>query len=314
MPKKKMFLVSLAILLSTMPLAVLAADIPAKVYENRPSSGPATVPGVKIEVFGGFGAKALLFSGLAGIDGACALNNVPLGKEIVVKLSKAGYVTQFDVRSFSAGNVDKGVSLWTGSEADVTGLYKNLGEVFEGQKGHVYLEINNEMTGEGIEGIQLAVSSGEAFDLGQGEYLIANAEGASVTVAIQKPGYAFDIESVKVPLYAGAMTQYYVNVQSGGAVIESGQAAKVTSALISGYILRLSDSRPISGVTVAFTQAGKPSRPSVLTDALGFYKQTQFPVNKVYKIISSKPPWKFKPATKSVFVGVKGARVDFKGY
>ena len=208
----------------------------------------------------------------------------------------------------------KGAILWIGSEANVTGLYKNLGESFDSKKGQIYLEISNELTGEGIDAVQLAVSSGKAFDLGHGEYLVANAEGASLKVLIRKPGYAFDVESAVIPLFPGAMTQAYLAVQSGGAVIESGQVTRVTSAMISGFILRLSDTQPISGVTVAFTQAGKLSRPSVLTDKLGFYKQTQFPVNKVYKVIPSKPPWKFKPATKYVIVTVNGGKADFKGY
>jgi hypothetical protein len=65
---------------------------------------------------------------------------------------------------------------------------------------------------------------------------------------------------------------------------------------------------------VAFTQAGKPSRPSVLTDKLGFYKQTEFPVNKRYKVIPSKPPWTFKPVTKSVTVRAQGGKANFKGH
>jgi hypothetical protein len=311
---KRILLAGLAVVLLTMPLTTLAAGIPAKISENGSDNNPVAVSGAKVDVLGGFGFKALLSSGVSGADGGIVLGNAPLGKEVVVKISKAGYVTQYDVRSYSEADVEKGVILWIGSEANVTGLYKNLGESFDAAKGQVYLEINNDLTGEGIEGIDLAVSSGKAFDLGRGEYLITNAEGASLKVAIQKPGYAFDIESVSIPLFPGAMTQGYIKVQSGGAVFESGQAAKVTSAMISGYILRLSDSFPISGVTVAFTQAGKPSRPSVLTDRLGFYKQTEFPVNKVYKVIPSKPPWKFRPATKSIFVSVRGARADFKGY
>ena len=69
---------------------------------------------------------------------------------------------------------------------------------------------------QGIDGIELAVSSGKAFDLGHGEYLIANAEGASLKVSIQKPGYAFDIESATIPLFAGAMTQAYVSRSERG--------------------------------------------------------------------------------------------------
>jgi hypothetical protein len=310
---KRVLLTGLLVILIALPLTAMGGDIPAKIYENGSDNSPAAVAGVTVEVFGGFGHKALLASGLSGNDGSVVLGNVPTGKEVVVKLTKAGYVTQYDVRSFSDAAVEKGSILWIGSEANVTGLYKNLGETLDSKKGQVYLDISNELTGEGIDGVQIAASSGKAFDLGHGEYLIANAEGASVKVVIQKPGYAFDIESATIALYPGAMTQAYINVQSGGAVVESGQTTRVTSAMISGYILRLSDSKPISGVTVAFTQANHPSRPSVLTDKLGFYKQTQFPVNKVYKVVPTKPPWTFKPVTKSVFVGANGARVDFKG-
>jgi hypothetical protein len=311
---KRMFLAGLAVVLLTMPLTALAASIPAKIYENGSDNNPAPVSGAKVDVLGGFGFKALLSSGVSASDGGIVLGNVPFGKEVVVKISKVGYIAQYDVRSYSEADADKGVILWIGTEANINGLYKNLGESFDAGKGQVYLEINNELTGEGIEGISLGVSSGKAFDLGRGEYLIANAEGASLKVLIQKPGYAFDVESATVPLFPGAMTQSYVNVQTGGAVIESGQVTRVTSAMISGFILRLSDSKPISGVTVAFTQGGKPSRPSVLTNALGFYKQTQFPVNKVYKVIPTPIPWKFKPTTKLIFVGVNGGKADFKGF
>jgi hypothetical protein len=310
---KRVLLMGLLVIMIALPLTAMGGDIPAKVYENGSDNSPVAVSGVTVQVFGGFGHKALLASGLSGNDGSVVLGNVPTGKEVVVKLIKAGYVTQYDVRSFSDAEADKGSILWIGSEANVTGLYKNLGESFDSKKGQVYLEISNELTGEGIDGVQIAASSGKAFDLGRGEYLIANAEGASLKVVIQKPGYVFDVESATIPLFSGAMTQANVTVQSGGAVVESGQVTKVTSAMISGYILRLSDSRPISGVTVAFTQAGKPSRPSVLTDKFGFYSQTEFKVNKVYKVTPSKPPWTFKPVTKSIFVGVRGARVDFKG-
>jgi hypothetical protein len=311
---KRVLLTGLLVILIALPLTALGADIPSKIYENGSDNNPIAVAGVTVQVFGGFGHKALLASGLSGNDGSVVLGNVPTGKEVVVKLFKAGYVTQYDVRSFSDADVEKGSILWIGSEANVTGLYKNLGESFDLKKGQVYLEISNELTGEGIDGVQIAASSGKAFDLGHGEYLIANAEGASLKVAIQKPGYAFDVESATLPLFQGAMTQAYVTVQSGGAVVESGQVTRVTSAMISGYILRLSDSKAISGVTVAFTQAGHPSRPSVLTDKGGFYKQTQFPVNKVYKVIPSKSPWIFRPVTKIVFVGVNGGKANFKGY
>jgi len=312
---KRAFLIGLSVILLALPLTALAASIPAKVYENGVNGTPVAQSGVKIEVFGGYGNKVLFSSGVSGDDGSCVLDNVPLGKDVIVKLTKAGYVTQYDVRSYTGSDADEGAILWIGSEANVTGLYKNLGVPFDVKKGHVYLEINNELTGEGIEGIQLAASSGQAYDLGHGEYLIANAEGASLKVAIQKPGHAFDIESATVPLFPGAMTQSYINVQSGGAVIESGQVTRVTSAIISGIILRLSDAVPLSGVTVAFTTLQKATaRPSVLTDKNGFYKQTQFPVNKIYRVTSIKPPWKFKPASKLSFVGQNGAKADFKAF
>lgn len=313
---KRAFLIGLSVILLVLPLTALAAGVPVKVYENGTNGTPIAQSGVKVEVFGGFGYKVLYSSGVSGVDGSCVLGNVPLGKDVIVKLTKTGYVTQYDVRSYTGSDVEKGVILWIGSEANVTGLYKNLGEAFDVKKGQVYLEINNELTGEGIEGIQLAASSGQAFDLGHGEYLIANAEGTSLKVAIEKPGYAFDIESATIPLFAGAMTQSYVKVQSGGAVIESGQATRVTCAMITGFIRRLSDAQPVSGVTVAFTGSfgGVTVRPSVLTDSTGFYKQLCFPVNRVYRVFPSKAPWKFKPSSKYVLVGQNGGKADFKAY
>lgn len=316
---KRFIFAGLAILLM-LPMGVWAANITAKVYENGSDNSPIALLGGEVEVFGGYAYKARFSSAVTGSDGDCVLRNVPLGKEVVVKLTKAGYITQYDVRSFSEADVDSGVVFWIGSEANVQGLYRNLGEAFDGKKGQVYIEINNEMTGEGIEGVQFSVSSGKVFDLGQGEYLIANAEGASFKVEIQKPGYAFDIESVSVPLFAGAMTQYYVNVQAGGAVYESGQAAVATSAAITGFILRLSDSVPISGVTVAFMAPGGvapvPARPPVHTDKFGFYKQTGFQLLKLVRVIPAKPPWKFRPPMRWVWIngtGV-GVKLDFKGY
>ncbi len=320
---KKAYFVLVAVLAVALPIAAMAGGIPAKVYENGGNGDPVAVSGVKVEVFGGYAFKALLSSGVTGSDGGCVLNNVPLGKEVIVKLTKAGYVTQDDVRSYSEGDVENGVILWTGSEANVKGLYKNLGEAFDVKKGQVYLEINNELTGEGIEGVQFAVSSGKVFDLGQGEYLIANADGASLKVGIQKPGYTFDIESVTIPLFAGAMTQDYVKVQTGGAVVESGQATiTCASAAITGHITQLSNSAPISGVTVAFiTGRATVARPSVVTDKNGFYKQTGFCQPRAYKVQpQNKPPFIFKISGHFVpnagtiaLVGANGATVDFKG-
>ncbi|OGP88497.1 MAG: hypothetical protein A2156_03485 [Deltaproteobacteria bacterium RBG_16_48_10] len=308
---KRTILMGLIISLMILPLTAWAANIPAKVYENGANNAPVAVSGVEVEVLGGYGFKAKLSSSVTGDDGGCVLSNVPLGKEVIVKLTKTGYVSQYDVRSYSGGDVEKGAIFWIGSEANVKSLYKNLGESFEA-KGQVYIEINDELTGEGIEGVQFSVSSGKVFDLGQGEYLIVNAEGASLKAEIQKPGYAFDIESVNVPLFAAAMTQYYVKVQAGGAVFESG-VVKITSACISGHIVRLSDSVAISGVTVAFTTGTNlTARPSVVTDSTGFYKQCGFPVPRAYRAQASKPPWKFK--LRIVIVFTKGATADFKGF
>jgi len=315
---KRTLWIGIMVLFLALPFTAVAANIPAKVFENAANNTPVAVSGATVEVFGGFGFKSILSSGVTGNDGGSVLRNAPVGKEVMVKVTKAGYVTQYDIRSYSETDVEKGVILWIGSEANVSALYKNLGETFDVKKGQVYLEINNDLTGEGIEGIQLAASSGKVFDLGQGEYLIANAEGSSVKVAMAKPGYAFDIESASIALFPGAMTQAYLNVQTGGAVYESGVATKVTSAMISGHILRLPDSQPVSGVTVAFTtgfgaRKSKP-RPDVLTDRTGFYKQTEFPVNKLVTVTPNKPPLKFKSAKKSVFVRPTGSTADFKAF
>ena len=313
----KRFILAGLVVLMMLPVVVLGANITAKVYENGSDNSPIAVAGGTVEVFGGYSYKARFSSAVTGSNGDCVLPNVPVGKEVLVKLTKAGYVTQYDVRSFSEADIGSGVVFWIGSEANVQGLYRNLGEDFDGKKGQVYIEVNNEMTGEGIEGLQFSVSSGKVFDLGQGEYLIVNAEGASLKAEIQKPGYAFDIESLSVPLFAGAMTQYYVNVQAGGAVYESGQATAATSAAITGFILRLSDSVPISGVTVSFVAPGGAApRPPVQTNQFGFYQQTGFPLLKLVRVIPAKPPWKFRPPMRWVFIrgtGV-GAVVDFKGY
>jgi len=298
----------------SLPLTALAANVPAKVFENGANNSPIPVSGVTVEVFGGYGFKGLLSSGVSGSDGSSILSNVPFGKEVILKLSKADYITQYDVRSYSEADAEKGVALWIGSETNVKALYKNLAEAFDVKKGQVYLEINDELTGEGIEGVQIAPSSGKAFDLGQGDYLIANALGNSVKIAIAKPGYAFDIASTTIPHFAGAMTQAYVSVQTGGAVYESAQATKVTSAMITGHILRLSDTKPVSGVTVAFTTRTGTVRPSVLTDKTGFYKQTQFPVNKIVTVTPTSKVWKFKPTKKSVFVRPTGSIADFKAF
>ncbi len=309
--RKRAFCASLLVLLM-LPAALWAADIPAKIYESGADNVPAAVAGVKVDVYGGYGFKALLSSAVSGDNGDCVLGNVPLGKEVMVKLSKAGYVTQYDIRSYAEGNTEDGAILWIGSLKNVTGLYNNLGQPLDVSKGQVYIEINDEMTGEGIEGVNLVVSSGTVFDLGKGEYLLANAAGKSLTVGIQKPGYAFDIESVTVPLFPGAMTQAYVNEQSGGAVYSS-QAAAVLTASITGHILRLSDSQPISGVKVSFFRGVTEISSPVFTDANGFYRQDNFPTNRIIKVVPAKTPWKFRPIFRILIprTGVKG---DFKGF
>jgi len=300
--------------LATLPFSGMAADIPVNVYEDGANGNPVAVPGVKVEAFGGYGFKALLSSGMTGSDGSCVLNNVPLGKEVAIKLTKAGYITEYDIRSFSETDVDIGAVLWTGSEANVKALYTNLGETFDVKKGQVYLEINDELTGEGIEGVQLSVSSGNVFDLGQGEYLIANAGGASLMVGIQKPGHTFDMASVTIPLFAGTMTQTYAKVQNGGAVIESGQVTAVTRASISGHITEPSTNHPISGVTVNFMTGTQIAGPPAVTDSTGFYMSAPFPQPRAYKVIPQGDSLYFNPAARIVFVGANGGRGDFKGF
>lgn len=314
---KRPFYLSL-VLVMLIASSVWGADISVKVFENGATNVPIAVSGAKVDVYGGFGYRSLLFSGVSGSGGALLLSNVPVGKEVMVKLTIAGYITQYDFRSFSGADIEKGAILWIGSEANIKAMYNNLGETFDPAKGQIYLDINDEFTGEGIEGVQFAISSGKAFDLGKGEYLIANAGGGSLKVGFMKPGYAFDIASVTIPLFPGAMTQYYVTVQTGGSagsLYESGQITKVTSAQITGFIKRLSDAVPISGVSVAFTDLrGNTVRPGVVTDGTGFYKQTGFLVYKIVKITPTEPPWKFRQRARFVIVVPKGGKADFLGY
>ena len=311
--RKSALCISLFLMLLSLPWTVIAANIPARVYESGTDNTPVAVPGTQVEVYGGYLFKMLLSSAESGKGGEFILSNIPLGKDVLVRMTKPGYVAQSDVRNFSGGDVEKGVVLWIGSEARVSGLYQDLGVPLDAKKAQVYLEINNEVTGEGIEGIQLDASSGVVFDLGQGEYLVANADGNSLQVGIRKPGYSFDIEVVTVPVQAGVMTQSYVKLQSGGAIYSSGQALATKSACVSGFIRRLSDSVAIEGVTVNFTKRGAVWRPSVVTDANGFYQQCDFPAGKSVKVTPSKAPWKFKPKYKSVFVKKTGAAANFSG-
>lgn len=316
---KRALLISLVTLLLTLPLMAWAANFGAKVYENGANNNPIAVSDVKVEVFGGYGFKALFSSAMTGSDGGCILKNVPLGKEVQVKLTKPGYVTQFDIRSYSEADAEKDVILWIGSELDINNLFTNLGVTFDANKGYVYLDISSELTGEGIGGVQLVASSGKVFDFGNGEYLIANAEGSSLKVGIQKPGYDFDIESATIPLFQGAFTQYYISVQSGGGISGSAQGIGVTIPFIAGRIVRVSDSAPISGVSVAFTGSGTV-RPAVYTDQQGYYIQTGFPFDTRIKVTPSSisatfPQVKsFRPAHKWVKIKptTPGAIADFK--
>jgi hypothetical protein len=213
------------------------------------------------------------------------------------------------------------VILWIGSELDINNLFTDLGVTFDVNKGHVYLDISSEFTGEGIGGVQLVASSGKVFDFGNGEYLIANAEGSLLKVGIQKPGYDFDIESATIPLFQGAFTQYYITVQSGGETSGSAQSIGVTIPFIVGRIVRVSDSAPISGVSVAFTNSTKSTvRPAVYTDQQGYYIQTGFPFDTKITVtpssISATTPQvkPFRPVKKTVTIKptTPGAIADFK--
>ncbi len=309
---RRILLIGTVLLFMALPLFAWGANVPATVYENGKDDNPVALAGVKVEVFGNAALKSLLFSGVTDGSGACLLENVPVGKDVAIRLTKAGYVQQYDVRSFGDDDVQDGVILWIGSEADVNGLYGSLGQAFDVTKGQVYLEISDDLTGEGIEGVQLAPSSGKAFDLGDGEYLIVNAVGSNVKIKIAKPGYAFDIESATIPLFAGAMTQYYVNVQSGGGLFQAGQ---VGVASITGMIRRVSDAVGISGVSVAFTfkKGGATAGPTVTTDQNGNYVSPPFPlVPGKITVTPHSNPWttpvavhgyKFKKAKRSVHAG-----------
>jgi hypothetical protein len=257
-----------------------------------------------VEVFGGYAFKALFSSAKSGSDGGCVLKNVPLGKEVLVKLTKAGYVTQYDIRSYSEADLEKEVVLWIGTEGHLTGMYTSLGEAFNAGKGHVYLDIANELDGEGIEGVQFAVSSGKVFDLGGGEYLIANAEGSSLKVDFQKPGYSFDVESATIPLFPGAMTQYYVAVQSMG-VDSAGAEPQAVTGTISGTI-KTASGAPISCTSIAFTDSkGNTVRPAVHTDPQGHYTQSGFTFKKFVRVTPTKTGFTYRPKRRSVRTTVR---------
>jgi len=309
--RKGVLLTTLGLIL-VLPLSVMAASLPVKVCENSSGNVPVPVAGVKVEAFGGFGYKALLASGVSGTDGGVTLGNIPIGKEILVKLSKSGYVTQYDARSYSDLDVDNGVVYWVGSVLSLNNMFASIGNAFDSGKSQVYLEVNDEMTGSGVEGIQFSVTSGTVYELGQGDYLIANAQGTSLKVNFGKPGYAFDIESLTVPLFTGGMTQYYVKLQSGGAMIGSPMAATVTSVQVFGFIKTVTGA-PISGASVAFTNyKGQAVRPTVSTKSDGYYKQTEVPARKIVKITPSLSPFKFK--AKSLFIGTVNKQQDFVAY
>ncbi len=313
--RKAIVLVGIVILLMSVPIASWAANIPAKVYENGPNDAPIAQGGVKVEVFGGAGLKALVSSAVTGADGGCTLSNVPLGKEVLVKLTKAGYFPQYDIKAYSDADVADGVAFWIGSEDRLNALYSSLGVTLNAGKGQVYLEIDDEFSGEGIEGVQLATSSGKIFDLGRGEYLIANAEGSSLKIGISKPGYAFDIEAATVPLFRGGMTQYYVNVQSDGGVYGSPQAISgVTRAVLSGR-LKTTSGAPISGASVSFTfRKGGQAAPTVTTNSQGQFSQT-VPTRQTIVVTPSKSGFKkFKPVKRSFIMPSKNKVLkDFIG-
>jgi hypothetical protein len=308
MMKRALFL-SISVLLLVLPLTAWAANLPAKVYENGLDNNPAAVSDVKVEVFGGYAFKALFSSAKRGSDGGCVLKNVPLGKEVLVKLTKAGYVTQYDIRSYSDADVEKEVVLWIGTEAHLTGMYTSLGEAFNAGKGNVYLDIANELDGEGIEGVQFAVSSGKVFDLGGGEYLIANAEGSSLKVDFQKPGYSFDVESATIPLFPGAMTQYYVAVQSVGV---GSVEPQVVTGTISGTI-KTASGAPISCTSIAFTDSkGVTVAWAVHTDPQGHYTQSGFTIHKSVRVTPTKTGFKFSPKRRTVRTDENPKTANFK--
>jgi len=311
---KRTLLIGLVGLLLTLPFAAWAEDFSAKVYENGVNDNPVAVQGVKAEVFGGSGFGALLSSSATGSDGGCILKNIPLGKEVLVRLTKAGYVTQYDIKSYSDTGQD--VVLWTGSNDRINGIYSSLGQAFDPKKGNVYLDISNELTGEGIEGVQFSVPSGKVFDLGGGEYLIANAQGSSLKVDFQKPGYAFDIESATIPLFPGGITQYYIAVQSDGGIAGSVGLNAITNAPIFGSI-KTASGTPIKA-SIAFTDSkGNTIRPAVFSSWLtGAYIQTGFPVKK--NVVVTPTPTttgikSFKPKSRTVAVKATttGSEADF---
>ena len=127
---RRTLLVSVVVLFLTLPLAAWAADygtFGAKVYELGQDENPIAVSGVKVEVLGGYGFKALFSSATTGSDGGCTLNRVPLGTDVLVKLTKAGYVTQYSVGSYSDADVEEDVVFWIGSEDTINAMFKSLG-------------------------------------------------------------------------------------------------------------------------------------------------------------------------------------------
>ena len=72
--------------------------------------------------------------------------------------------------------------------------------------------------------------------------------------------------------------------------------------------------KPVAGAVLEFVGSETGIRYSTKTDKTGFYKQTQFPVSKLVTVTPSKPPWKFKPTKKNVFVRSTGSTADFKAF
>jgi len=141
-------------------------------------------------------------------------------------------------------------------------------------------------------------------------------------VAIQKPGYAFDIESVTIPLVRSAFTQYFVQVQSDAGISGSVQAT-ATSGPITGKIVAASNANlPVSGVSVAFTthpltnKKAQTVRPAVLTKSDGTFRQDGFLFGKKKVFVTPDKGVRFKkfsPAYRTAVVKTE-AGVNLKNF
>ena len=77
---KRSFFIWFSSVLVGLPMTALAADIPAKVFENGANNTPLAVSGAKVEVLGGFGFKSLLSSGVSGSDGSSVFAECSAGE------------------------------------------------------------------------------------------------------------------------------------------------------------------------------------------------------------------------------------------